>query len=277
MNTRSLLAPFLIIPFLGCEDTPDFSDTPRISFDKVEFKTSASADSLNIFIDFEDGDGNLGLDDRFSTGEFSNRFYYTNENGEVITTDEIGNPGYSGLPPNSFPEGCGHWMESPSIDAFLTLGGFEIAPGQEQQFLLSSGLDFDYDAGTINDTIYYDLNPNHQNMTIDFLILDNDGQDYTDENGQAYRLFDWKTDLPDVSPPCNSDLILRFPVLNDNLNENAPIEGNLKYSINNFRGLIQNAFGSYEMRLRISIKDRAFNESNKVITPLFSLSEIRAN
>ncbi len=60
---------FLILGLASCIDTPDFDDTPRIIFNSIDKFTvadpfsgpTAKKDSVVITIDFEDGDGDLGV------------------------------------------------------------------------------------------------------------------------------------------------------------------------------------------------------------------------
>ncbi|ARS37718.1 hypothetical protein CA264_04365 [Pontibacter actiniarum] len=49
----------------GCREEPNYSDVPEITFDRVEqytfTKNKVTFDSLVIAVDYQDGDGNLGL------------------------------------------------------------------------------------------------------------------------------------------------------------------------------------------------------------------------
>lgn len=76
----------LIIGFSSCERPPEFPDNPIISLNNFEFKRSNDDlfDSLNIFLDFQDGDGDLGLagDEVFPPYEIYNPIL--NNNGDTI-------------------------------------------------------------------------------------------------------------------------------------------------------------------------------------------------
>lgn len=60
---------FLILGLASCIDTPNFDDTPSIQFNNIDKLTvpdpfsgpNAKKDSVWITIDFEDGDGDLGV------------------------------------------------------------------------------------------------------------------------------------------------------------------------------------------------------------------------
>lgn len=57
-----LLSLVVILVFTGCYDEPDYPLTPRLTGIDVYFKDMPSlSDSLVIRVDFEDGDGDLGL------------------------------------------------------------------------------------------------------------------------------------------------------------------------------------------------------------------------
>lgn len=51
----------LMILIQGCVEVPDFSNTPVISFNKVEFKDESPIDYIYLTINYKDGDGDLGL------------------------------------------------------------------------------------------------------------------------------------------------------------------------------------------------------------------------
>lgn len=57
---RSFL--FLLLLLQGaCVEVPDFSTTPQISFNSVQFKDETPIDYIYLTINFKDGDGDLGL------------------------------------------------------------------------------------------------------------------------------------------------------------------------------------------------------------------------
>ena len=59
-----LLIVFTYLFLSNCLPKEEFSNTPSISFDKIEYVKSSnniSQDSINLTISFTDGDGDLGL------------------------------------------------------------------------------------------------------------------------------------------------------------------------------------------------------------------------
>ncbi|PWJ41113.1 hypothetical protein [Sediminitomix flava] len=67
----SLLA-FFFIPFFGssCVGEPEFAKEPAIKFESIVHKSFNSLDSVIITVSFQDGDGNLGLDNSDSEPDF---------------------------------------------------------------------------------------------------------------------------------------------------------------------------------------------------------------
>ncbi|MFT4833365.1 MAG: hypothetical protein ACI83W_000574 [Marinoscillum sp.] len=63
-NFKIQISLFLItLVVTGCITPPEFSDTPKISFNDLKFHDSSQgADSLVLRFDFEDGDGDIGLE-----------------------------------------------------------------------------------------------------------------------------------------------------------------------------------------------------------------------
>ena len=223
----------------SCYEVPKFSKVPKIGFESIEFVkigTNTDPDSLNIYLSFEDGDGDLGLDNSFTDKPFQEGNYFVDSNGDLITYAYTRFPGFEDLPAYEIPYSCINWKIVKELN------------GQ-----------------TINDTLYYEPNPNYNNMFIDFLVKDKNTPN------ADFQLFDWVKDP--IPGQCSEPIILRFPILNDK-GEN-PISGSLKYT---YRGLrLPDVFGDKIMKLNIYIQDRALNKSNIVETPEFTLNDIQTN
>jgi hypothetical protein len=62
------LCVFIVLGFGACQSPPEFSKIPEITFNNIvkyhqtKTATITSGDSINITINFQDGDGDLGLD-----------------------------------------------------------------------------------------------------------------------------------------------------------------------------------------------------------------------
>jgi len=67
----------LAMLLLGCQEPPDFSDTPSIEFRQLKITHQPFQDSVWINIYFRDGKGDLGLSQEDTTGVFfrKSKFY----------------------------------------------------------------------------------------------------------------------------------------------------------------------------------------------------------
>lgn len=63
MIKNILFACFCLAILTGCFDKDIFPDTPKITFEEIKFLDTPSTDSLVLTFSFEDGDGDVGLDD----------------------------------------------------------------------------------------------------------------------------------------------------------------------------------------------------------------------
>jgi hypothetical protein len=94
----------------GCMDAPDMSPVPKISFKNIAFKpSSTNPDSLIIYIEFEDGDGDLGLAGNELNPPYHEFEYIKDANGQRIKF---------GSSPDLPPYNCTDWIRHES-DTFL--------------------------------------------------------------------------------------------------------------------------------------------------------------
>lgn len=261
----------------SCINDPEFNDVPKIKFKKVTFKRIggvSAPDSLTISLEFQDGNGDLGLDNRFTQSPFNSTNFFVDDNGQLITIEHLGRPGFEFLPEFTFPERCESWLTEYTVEGFIQAAGLSFSSQDEKDaFIQSLNLNLENtDEGLkILDTLYFEPNPNHNNLHLDIMLLKDDGEDFSDADGN-YEIFNWLTDLP-IST-CGSPLTLRFPIMS-NLNDSSPLEGTLSYSLAS--PFIEASFGNEKIKLRIKILDRELNQSNTVFSELFTLNEILAN
>jgi len=227
---------FTLVTFVflsGCFEVPNFPNTPTITFENVEFKEGVTLfDSLIISINYQDGNGDLGLDDRFTDGAYVEGSYYSFDGENPINLKDIGRaidiPDFEGsvVPPYERPYSCINWIETPTIN------------GNE-----------------IQDTLFYVPNVNHFNIFVKFLYRDKNASEDT-----PFEEFDWIGS--EELPTCGSPIDARFPVLKDLSESNAPIEGILRYGYVT-SGLIP-LFNDRELKLEVQIQDRELQRSNTV-------------
>lgn len=239
MSVKRGLWLFLItLGVSACFDPPEYPLQPQIEFESIVFKEYGSGfdsepDSLILKISFQDGDGDLGLDpselgcvsDNIC---FNNKYYFIKQDGTPVTyRDKRTNPNFSGLPDFVKPYNCINW---------------EVRT-------LSSG-------GPV-DTLYFEINPDHYNIEVDFLVKN-------PING-TFEEFDWTKEFN--YPNCGISFDGRFPILFKD-RPGSPLEGTIKYGMGSlgFKAL----FSIKTLKLRVLIKDRALNQSNVIETPEFT-------
>ncbi len=237
---KKLSVLFLTAHIVGCNEAPEFPNTPKIEFNSVIFRDvgNGDADSLIVNISFEDGDGNLGLGSQESAAPYNQKNYFSNKSGgpfsfgtetidDLLTFSDINS--IDTLPPYSGDAICLNWDTNPDL--------------------------FFEDGTQLEDTVYFQFNQSHYNIFIDFFV----------NRGSDFEFYDWR-----LENSC-STLDGRFPLLNLEDGERA-LEGTIRYSMPSvgFRSI----FGEDQMKLAITIIDRDGNFSNTVETPPFRLSEI---
>ena len=223
--------------FNSCFQPPEYAPVPAIEYESIIFKdiTDPSlADSLIVTVRFKDGDGDLGLDatdQADNSAPYNNKNYLYLSNGTKVNyKTKRTNPSYFYLPSFINPYNCTNWE-------ITTVSGK-------------------------TDTLYFDLNPNHNNIYVDYLIKNNDG---------SFKKFDWLTEF--VYPNCGISYDGRFPRLYKDLTHKTPIEGSIRYAMTSVGFLI--LFSTKTLKLRVTIQDRSLHPSNIIETPEFTLQSIK--
>jgi hypothetical protein len=294
MKILKRLSIFVIVWVLldSCFDPPQFSVVPEIEFQKIEFVEVpgfTEPDSVILYIDFKDGDGDLGLDNKLQIGDpYNDSNYYledgtggliriptevrysnippviklSGEQGKLATVRTRKNPDYAYLPAFS-PDSClyRYYRGSQLDTAYYKYDVIYISAEDKSIFDDSyfvedtlKSVEFP-DLYVLHDTVYYKPNPYHNNISVDWLVQNNDG---------TFTQFDWN----DVG--CGTDFDGRFPILAD---KTRAIEGTLRYGMTSL-GFLQ-LFSIKTLKLRITIWDRALHKSNVIETPQFTLNDIR--
>lgn len=266
MKINILLLIFGACALSSCYDKPEYSIIPSIKFKDIIFKevgTNIDPDSLIMTISFEDGDGDLGLDDRFTDPQYrKGSFLIDTKSGDLITTRFIGAEGYDSLPKYEYPYSCEQWIEQPTFTNFCSLAGITANCDEVIEELGLRTLVTDK-VQIILDTIYYEPNLNRNNYFLTFLV----------ENGpENFVAFDWKNaDIPD---PCAINFNLTFPPISDDTKDFVS-EGDIRFSFTANR--IPQVFEDQRIKVRIFIKDRAFHQSNVVESAPFTIQGIKVN
>jgi hypothetical protein len=232
-----LSAPLLLTALLlmGCPEPPEFENTPRISFEKLEFTTRQNEtneniveDVLTLSINFEDGDGDLGLSDGDRFAPFNQYNVPLNENNELI---------FLGSRPNLPPYN--------PLDYFAVPLGDTVIVGTDQGTFLVTA-----------DTFLIERNDRYYNIFIKTFYNPPGASDFIElkwEEAPYFQTFNG-----------------RFPILNTE-DYTRPINGTLSYDLVSlgFRGIFRN----YPMYIETYIVDRAGNKSNVIQTETIQIIE----
>lgn len=279
------------IVFGSCFNPPELPIVPSIEFDKVEF-VDAQSDSLILTIKFKDGDGDLGLDAEnplHRSYPYNDSYFYQENNGsllqlptyslssqmlDIIYTDDASRgklvfartkkkPAYANImPPYDYPYYCTVYNHRKILirakDIALVKDGNVIDPAVKFTDTVDYSGEKYYE---IFDTLYFQSNPNHYNIEVDFFIkVDQDN----------YQEYDWMTDGCDRVNNVGQTYDGRFPVLAE---KSGTLEGTLRYTMNSYG--FSNLFSKKTLKLRVKIRDRALHTSNTIDTPDFTLDGIR--
>lgn len=236
-----LISGFLIAVVVGlglfsCFDPPEYPLTPEIEYQNLVFvdvPDASEPDSLLLFIKFRDGDGNLGLQPN-ETGCYlagndticfnEKNYFFSLQDGHYLNyEDKRTNPNLADLPDYVKPFDCINW---------------EIVYDNTSQ---------------PQDTLYFELNENHYNIFVDFLVKQPDG---------SFEEFDWREEFCTTYDG-------RFPILakEKDLSKATPLEGTLRYAMLSTGFKFQ--FSIKTLKLRVQIQDRLLNKSNVIETPEF--------
>jgi hypothetical protein len=143
----TLLLGLLIILVSACFNAPEFPNEPSITFNDIIFKhgaTDLDPDSLILTLNFQDGDGDLGLraDGTDTEPPYNDLWFFRNVNYPIgidsaVKYSDRFTPEYDTLPPYEFPYKCVNY----------TLAE--------------------------NDTFYVQANEFHNNIYVDFFVKKN--------------------------------------------------------------------------------------------------------
>lgn len=291
MKIRKGLIVVLFTAILGsCFNPPEFPNVPEIGFDRIELFDGNQYDSLVLYITFKDGDGDLGLSSEnllHISYPYNNLTYFlagkdANKNPTLIplNTSARISPGDTIYHLLNIPDPTAGRLVFPRTrkqPEYNFLPAYNPMDCQPYEFNFTPRLLVEeadtavldpavkivktlYQGSTkfflIQDTLYFEINPNHFNIEVDFLLKDSNGPDFTE--------FDWRKEVGCIS------FDGRFPVLSD---YGKALEGTLRYRMIS-TGFVS-LFGlDQPMKLRIQIKDQALNLSNVIFTKEFTLGQI---
>jgi hypothetical protein len=275
---NSLYLFIFSILLASCFNEPEFSEIPRIKFEGIYFGKSNiedNPDSLVLTLTFEDGNGDLGLNESLKAEPFHEHNYFLGENDQVlpiglkevyadlplflsVPTGSNGqlilksnHTNFPNLPDYDDPYSCIYYR----IDSvFINQDDKDIIPAGVTPRIMTSNNGFP-DIYIVKDTLYFQKNENFTNIDVRFFRKPNQNSEFVE--------IDWYTVL------CGQDFNGRFPVLSEK--DNA-LSGTIKYTMASSQ--FENIMGTGIWQLKIQIKDRTLNPSNVVETREFTLQDI---
>ncbi|MFZ6001465.1 MAG: hypothetical protein ACOYW3_13225 [Bacteroidota bacterium] len=232
---------WLGLAVLSCFEPPEFPLEPQIDFKSVRFRDMAdpNTDSLVVEVFFKDGDGNLGLDPaEIGCYDAGDKQICHQREFELFVTEgpntgkpinyamKRTDPSFKSYPAYVRPYSCTHW---------------KLAYNKDDQVI---------------DTVAIELNPDHYNIFVDFLVKQADG---------SFKEFDFMTEFCQTYDG-------RFPILSKDPSQKNTLEGVIRYGMpsQGFKSL----FSIKTLKLRIQVQDRLLNKSNIVESPEFTLQSI---
>lgn len=286
---------------IACVDAPEFDTSPRIEYEGLYFgKSPNGEDSLVVSVSFQDGDGDLG----FGTGPdvldspYHQINFFANDNGQmraVPSTLIQTFAGYSYKSSGKTPGNPSYFVHTPAgqVGELLTLAsrndGFSLPPFSrpydcyineeaylnEQQepdtvFIWKNDGYLIRDPLTIADTLvrngdpsqyfyavvdyfYIRENPYYYNFKVEFLVKNPD---------DSFDEYDFRKEFCETYDG-------RFPTITDRA---RALDGIINYSM--VSSGFSPTFSIKTLKLAVTIYDKALNESNRVETPEFTLSEL---
>lgn len=290
------LLSFLVIVAGSCFDPPEFPVVPQIEFERIEFINSpdpSQFDSLNLYINFKDGDGDLGF--TRSAGDNQDPFhsanFYQENNGKIeplaTLLATVGQDSYELLlipdpskgqlvtfntrkkPEYAFLPAADNCTGSNSLKYYEYLAGrVDPANASDGRRILVESNDLPalgpsvqlVDSFPTKNPEYYQIRdtlyytPNPAHYNIEVDFLVKDPS-----APGGFREFDWREEY------CTT-FDGRFPVFSD---KQSSIDGTLRYSMTSLG--FTSVFSIKTLKLRVSIKDRALHTSNVIETPEFRL------
>lgn len=293
------LLSFLALATGACFDPPEFPAKPQIEYAGIEFiETSdpSDFDSLILYLNFKDGDGDLGLsaqDLRHRSDPYHYANFYQENNGKVepiateagfidsyefelllisdpnrgklVTYSTRKKPEYSFLPAG---ETCGpsvmknyEYLGGPIGDSDNPRNntGRRLLIRAEDKAAVAESMLL-VDSFPRSSPLYYQIRDTlyyTRNPTHNNIEVDFLVKDPTAPGG--FREFDWYEEYCQTFDG-------RFTILSDG--ENA-VDGNLRYAMTSTGFKIN--FSIKTLKLRVKIRDRALNESIEIETPEFRL------
>lgn len=252
MEAAKLLFLVFILTFLSsCFEPDEFSDTPRIEFESVEYIETSGLDSLKLSFSFEDGNGNIGMNDNTNDllAPYHILSFMIDSNGDVLTISR------QPITPPIYEQPVFIKLSETGETEFFLAGNRELVSDTDNR------PSYDCENYEIfgSDTVFVARNEFYHNFHIQFMKK---------RNGSYSEI-----DFAEIFQSDDCDL--------GNFNGRIPLydpdgrEGVFTYSM--LSQLFRLAFLDDSIQLRFWIYDRNLNKSNVATTSDFVLRNILEN
>ncbi|MEL6559464.1 MAG: hypothetical protein AAFQ94_14835 [Bacteroidota bacterium] len=264
---------FLIVVILvavGCFRPPEFPDEPEIAFNNIVFVPGEGEfeGSLILSVDFQDGDGDVGLsgaDDNFPYHPFDiiidsndDTVFFRDGIREFDGKDRQAVPPFTRLSPDGTRT---PFSETDDRTGFFTCVEYQFLIADVTEFVNVNGVLQERTRSLVIDTFRTVANENHNNFYVQFKRK---------VNGQ---FIDFDTKTVGSSTLCGEDFDGRFPIFDQrNFEDGNAIAGTIDYDMFSLGSRL--IFRNDTFRIDVRIRDRALNGSNEISTPEFTLESI---
>lgn len=246
-----IVTPYFL--FLSCQEPDPFPNTPRVYFNNLQFVEileNGNPDSLILYFDFEDGNGDLGLEGNEILPPYQDYNFYFDANNQLITYNQTDVE----LPISLYDPKSDSFTEfdediRPSYDCinyeilYVDYANREYAPpGTDPE-------DLDPDQ-FVQDTIFLQKNPYRNNIEVMY---------YRKTGFDSYEEIDWRYRASEYG--CGISFDGRFPILDyESLSESSSLEGTIKYAMVSagFRTVLRKD----TFNIKFKIMDRSLEQSN---------------
>lgn len=272
---------------------------PELDFIAAKFTpgaTSTPIDTIAVTFQYRDGDGDIGLTEtdretpyqpytfylengsimKVISGERVDAYYNGSVTsfimlsigpftGKLVTLDTREKPAFSHLPPLEYPYTCLHYRAG---NVLVNSSNKDIL---DESHIISDSLTMQgikyYILSQADNVLYSVRNENALNLYVDFLVEQNDGTfkefDFTRDLSTKVCAQGFDTRLPllsSLTPGRHTDQVFDLTIISGK-------EGKITYTMasSGFRDL----FKGRNLKLRISVKDRALHASNVIETSVF--------
>jgi hypothetical protein len=247
-----ILLLVLLLVQLACFEPPVFPDEPVISYNNITYTdVEGGSDSLILTFNFEDGNGDIGLnpDDVYPPFHSFNYIVHNPDDWQFVRYGET----EFVLPMGSFSNVGIEYMGEYPFEGDLPLFGCE-------DYRIETDLFADSSATDRTDTLLIEKNRYNKNMYVDF---------YRKVRGEYFLI---NNDFSQGS--CIEFFNSRIPVF-DEENMGRTLSGTISFAM--LSQGFKTTFRNDSIKLSFFIYDRGLNKSNVASTPDFVLSAISKN